>query len=121
MAMAFAPRTESMYIVFTSVYAVITGFTYAGFTAVTLEAIGTGAAATKYNVYASLSNQPIAYMTRIDAWAHTRWGASGMLNIEALFCGIGIGVFGAVAGVMNRLRREPQLAAEGAPPPTPGS
>ena len=43
--MALAPRTEAMYVVWTSVYALITGFTYAGFTAFVLEAIGTGAAA----------------------------------------------------------------------------
>jgi MFS family permease len=113
-AMAFAPRTESMYILYTSVYAVISGMTYAGFTAVTLEAIGTGAAATKYNVYASLSNQPIAYMTRVDAWGHTRWGSNGFLLIEAVFCAIGVAVFGAVAGVMSRMR--PEAEAELPPP-----
>ena len=39
-AMALAPRTESMYIAFTMVYAFITGLTYAGFSAVVFEAIG---------------------------------------------------------------------------------
>ena len=38
--MAFAPRTEQMYILFTSLYAFITGLTYAGFTAFVLEAMG---------------------------------------------------------------------------------
>ena len=60
-------------------YALITGLTYAGFSAVVLEAIGLGAAATKYNVFASLSNMPIAYMTVIEGWAQTRWNVSGML------------------------------------------
>ena len=68
---------EAMYIVFTLVYAFIQGLTYAGFTAVVLEAIGLGAAATKYNVFASLSNMPIAYMTVIDGWAHERVGRCG--------------------------------------------
>lgn len=102
-AMATAPRTESMYMVFTSLYALITGLTYAGFTAFVLEAMGRGAAATKYNVYASLSNTPIYYMTRIDGWAHARWGPAGMLHTEAAFGFVGLIAFlGVTAGVRKR-------------------
>ena len=101
-AMALAPRTESMYVVFTLIYAFIQGLTYAGFTAVVLETIGLGAAATKYNLYASLSNMPIAYMTLVDGWAHTRWGAAGLLNVEAAFGVVGIVVFMAVAMMLPR-------------------
>jgi MFS transporter, PAT family, beta-lactamase induction signal transducer AmpG len=82
-AMALAPRTESNYIVFTLLYAFITGLTYAGFSAFVLEAMGLGAAATKYSLFASLSNMPIAYMTVIDGWAYERWHARGMLFTEA--------------------------------------
>lgn len=82
-AMALAPHTESIFIVFTLVYAFITGLSYAGFSAFVLEAIGQGAAATKYNLYAALSNMPIAAMTVVDGWGHTKWGASGMLFTEA--------------------------------------
>jgi MFS transporter, PAT family, beta-lactamase induction signal transducer AmpG len=103
-AMAFAPRTEQMYIVFTLIYAFIQGLTYAGFTAVVLEAMGLGAAATKYNLFASLSNMPIAYMTLIDGWAHERWGAAGMLHIEAAFGVVGILVFLAIAMATKRRR-----------------
>ena len=91
--MALAPRTETMYIAFTMTYALITGLTYAGFSAVVLEAIGLGAAATKYNVFASLSNMPIAYMTVIEGWAQTRWNVGGMLVAEALFASAGLLVF----------------------------
>jgi predicted MFS family arabinose efflux permease len=101
-AMALAPRTEAMYVVFTLIYAFIQGLTYAGFTAVVLETIGLGAAATKYNLYASLSNMPIAYMTVVDGWAHARWGAAGLLNIEAAFGVVGIIVFIAVAMMLPR-------------------
>ena len=104
--MALAPRTESMYIVFTLIYAFIQGLTYAGFTAVVLEAMGLGAAATKYNLFASLSNMPIAYMTLILGWAYGRWGAAGMLNIEAAFGVLGILVFVAIAmGTRRRAAR----------------
>jgi predicted MFS family arabinose efflux permease len=105
-AMALAPRTESMYVVFTLLYALIQGLTYAGFTAVVLETIGLGAAATKYNLYASLSNMPIAYMTLIDGWAHARWGAAGLLNVEAAVGVLGIVAFVVAAMALPR-RAEP--------------
>src|SRR4029453_9858086 len=89
-AMALAARTETMYVVFTTLYAFISGLTYAAFSAVVLEAIGLGAAATKYNLFASLSNMPIAYMTLVAGWAHTRWGSSGMLDTEAAICVLGV-------------------------------
>ncbi|MBC7557387.1 MAG: MFS transporter, partial [Chryseobacterium sp.] len=47
--MAYSPRTEIMFILWTSIYAVVVGLSYAGSTAFILEAIGKGAAATKYN------------------------------------------------------------------------
>ena len=109
-AMAFAPRTEAMYVVFTLLYALIQGLTYAGFTAVVLETIGLGVAATKYNLYASLSNMPIAYMTLVDGWAHTRWGAAGLLNVEAAIGVVGIVAFVGVAMALPRRafpRRDP--------------
>jgi PAT family beta-lactamase induction signal transducer AmpG len=82
-AMAVFPHTEMMFIVFTVLYAFIMGFCYAAFGAVTLEAIGAGAAATKYNIIAGVSNAPILYQTLIDGWAQSKWGSSGMLWVEA--------------------------------------
>ena len=110
LAMAAAPRTEAMYVAFTLLYAFITGLTFAGFTAFVLEAMGKGAAATKYNVYASLSNTPIYYMTRIDGWAHGRWGAGGMLKTEAAFGAIGLVAFLGVAALLGRRGRSPRAA-----------
>jgi PAT family beta-lactamase induction signal transducer AmpG len=106
-AMAAAPRSEEMYVVFVSVYWFITGLTYAAFAAVVLEAIGMGAAATKYNVFASLSNTPIAYMTLVDGWAHTRWGAAALLYAEALTGIAAIALFIAVAAAARRRRQSP--------------
>ena len=103
-AMALAPRTEAMYIVFTTVYAFITGLTFAGFSAFVLEAIGLGAAATKYNVFASLSNMPIAYMTVVDGWANTRWQAGGMLYTEAVFAVAGVLLFLLATALTARRR-----------------
>ncbi|HXL99019.1 MAG TPA: MFS transporter, partial [Rhizomicrobium sp.] len=82
-AMAVFPHTQSMFIVFTCLYAFVMGLCYAAFGAVTLEAIGAGAAATKYNIIAGVSNAPILYQTLIDGWAQSKWGSSGMLWVEA--------------------------------------
>jgi len=111
-AMALAPRTVPMYVVFTLLYALITGLTYAGFSAFVLEAMGKGAAATKYSLYASLSNMPIAYMTMIDGWAHGKWGAGGMLYTEAVFALVGLVVFGAILSIWRGNRA---VVPEGAP------
>jgi hypothetical protein len=81
--MALSPRTQATFVIFTCLYAFILGLSYAAFGAVSLEAIGTGAAATKYNLVACISNIPIAYQTLIDGWAQARWGSGGMLYVEA--------------------------------------
>ena len=103
-AMALAPRSEPMYVAFTLLYAFMNGLTYASFSAVALEAIGLGAAATKYNLFASLSNIPIGYMTWVDGWAAARWGAGGMLYLEALVGVLALLVFVAIAALSSASR-----------------
>lgn len=95
-AMAYCPHTELMYILWTSAYAFALGLAYSGFSAFVFEAIGRGAAATKFTVYASLSNAPIYYMTIVDGWAHTHHGPSAMLLVEAGFAVLGALVFAAL-------------------------
>ena len=102
-AMAMAPRTETVFVVFTCLYAFILGFCYAGFGAVTLEAIGMGAAATKYNLLASVSNMAIASMTVALGWAQARWGSRGMLLTEAALGAGAVAMF-AVFAAMTRAR-----------------
>ena len=86
-------------VVFTLAYAFILGMSYAAFSSVALEAIGRGAAATKYTLLASLSNMPIAYVTYIDGWAYARWGASTMLDVWAALGVIGVLVFAAATRI----------------------
>jgi MFS transporter, PAT family, beta-lactamase induction signal transducer AmpG len=93
--MALSARTQLAYIAFTVAYAFGNGLCYAAFSAVTLEAIGVGAAATKYNLMASLSNMPIAYMTAVEGWASTRWGGTGFLYLEAALSVASLMVFTA--------------------------
>ena len=102
-AMALAPRTENMFVAFTLLYAALLGGAYSAFSAVTLEAIGRGAAATKYNLLASLANVPIAWMTLVDGWAHGKWGANGMLYVEAAIGVLAIGFFGLFSMTTRRL------------------
>jgi MFS family permease len=109
--MALAPRTEWMFIVWTSAYAFITGLTYAGFTAFVLEAMGLGAAATKYSLYASLSNMPIAYMTVVDGWAQTKWNSAMMLYVESALCLAGLVAFVGVMAIAKRIKITPLPAA----------
>jgi PAT family beta-lactamase induction signal transducer AmpG len=89
--------------VFTLLYALVQGFNYAAFSAVVLEAIGCGAAATKYNLYASLANMPIAWLTIVDGWAYGRWHDNGMLLADALAGLLGVAFF---AGVVTAARRK---------------
>ncbi len=102
--MAFSPQTELMFVIWTSVYAFSLGLAYAGFSAFVLEAIGKGAAATKYNVFASLSNAPIYYMIFMDEWAHGKWEAFGMLSIESIMALLGIVVFITIFVSVNKMR-----------------
>jgi PAT family beta-lactamase induction signal transducer AmpG len=96
LGMAFCPHTQLWYIVWTLAYAFANGFAYAAFSAFVLEVIGKGAAGTKYNLYAGVSNIPIYSMVIIDGWANTRWGPTGTLVIEAVCTGIGVIVFFAL-------------------------
>ena len=106
--MAYSPKTESMYFFWTSVYAVFMGFSFAGFSAIVLETIGKGAAVTKYNFFVMLANTPIYVMIYIEGWAHTRWGSSGMLNIEAVFAVLAIISFLILKTLMYERKRSPR-------------
>lgn len=107
LAMAIAARTQAMFIVFTLLYAFVQGLNYASFSAVVLEAIGRGAAATKYNIYASLSNMPIAYMTIIDGRAYERWHTNGLLVADAVTGLLAVAFFAAVVVVVRRRKVVP--------------
>ena len=109
MVMALWPHTASAYVVFTLIYAFGSGLCFAGFSAVTLDAIGHGAAATKYNVFASLSNMPISYMTAIEGWAHLHWGSNGLLFLEAGLALVSLVIF-AAASHLSAPRTVPLVA-----------
>ena len=110
--MYFGPRTEAGYAIFTLSYQFGSGLAYGAFTGFVLEAIGRGAAATKYNALASLSNIPIWYMTQVDGWVSERWSASIMLLVDAATEIIGVILFLAAAylllgGIRDRRLKVP--------------
>lgn len=92
-AMAWAPHNLNMYYAFVLSYGFISGLCYASFTAVVLEAIGTGAAATKYSIFASLSNTPIAYMGIMNSYFYDRSGSNAGLYSDAAMGVAGVLVF----------------------------
>ncbi len=102
LGMAVAARSEAMFVVFTLLYAFVQGLNYASFTAVVLEAIGRGSVATKYNLYASLSNMPIIYMTVIEGHIYERWQAHGLLLADAISGLLAIIIFSVAAILIQR-------------------
>ena len=104
LGMAVTPRVEASFVVYAGLYAFIQGLTYAGFSAVVLEAIGKGAAATKYNLLASLSNMPIAWVTLVDGWAYEHRGPAALLFADAATGAAGLLLFVSVASWAVRRR-----------------
>ena len=101
--MALAPHTPEMFVLFVCLYSFINGFVFAGFSAVVLDAIGAGAAATKFSLMASLGNLPAFYMTLLDGWVQERWGSGALLLTDAGLGLAGAAVFLAVTAFSRRI------------------
>ncbi|MDE2487173.1 MAG: MFS transporter [Alphaproteobacteria bacterium] len=97
LAMALGPHTPWAFLVFASLYNLTVGLSYGAYSAVSLEAIGQGAAATKFNLISSISNVPLLVVVLVDGWAQTRWGSSGMLIGETILGLAGIALYALVA------------------------
>ena len=100
--MALALATVTTFVVASCVYNLGVGIAYAGFTAVTLDAIGRGGA-TKYSMLASISNFRSGGSACCSGWVADEQGAAAaMLHTEALLGVLGVAIFcvggGAVAG-----------------------
>lgn len=100
-AMAFAPATVTTYVVFSLGYAWAVGICYACFTALVLDAMGKGSAATKYSIYASLSNFPIWWMGLLLGKVANDHGPVTMLTAEAAISVGGVLVFAVVARLLR--------------------
>jgi MFS family permease len=101
---AVAPKTPAWFVVFALSYAAALGMAYAAYAAANLEAIGRGAAATKYTLFASVANVPVALMPLADGWADTRGGVGAMLWLEFGAAAAAAAVF-AIVALASRPRR----------------
>jgi MFS family permease len=99
-ALGVLTRNEWMFVIGTLIYTFGSGLTYAAFSAFVLEAIGKGAAATKYNVLASLSNAPIYFVTLIDGWSHDKWNSAKMFYVESGMAAVSALVFLILARIL---------------------
>ncbi|MFO0875227.1 MAG: hypothetical protein U0575_14820 [Phycisphaerales bacterium] len=79
----------SIYVIATLAYAFTTGLAYAAFTGFVLDAIGKGAAATKYNACVALQHADDLHGTRARRRLHAP-AAAGMLLSEAAAGVLGI-------------------------------
>jgi predicted MFS family arabinose efflux permease len=103
-AMAFCPHTRSMYVVWTLIYALVNGFVNGAYAAFCLEASGTGAAASKYEIYASAAYLPLYFMFWVSGAVYNRWGPSRMLNVEAAVALAAATIYFSAKGILSRSR-----------------
>ena len=108
-AMAYSPATINSYIGWNMIYAFVVGLSYAAFTAMALVAIGQSAAATGYNVFASLSNFPIWWLGLLLGFVADHQGPKAMLMTEAFLGIVGVGLFVLV----DRRRKAPIVVFQG--------
>jgi PAT family beta-lactamase induction signal transducer AmpG len=110
--MAVLPRTPAAFTVGALVYAACLGCAYTSFTALSLEVIGKGAAASKACALNAVGNLPVAYMPVILGFAHDRWSTSAMLWLEAGLGAVFVLAFALADGWLRG--RIPSPLAEGA-------
>lgn len=113
MAMPMAPMT---YAVGVSAYLLVAGFCYAAFSSVVLESIGQGgaAAATQYALFVSAGNCAIGYVGWVDTRFHDRFGARGLLGVDAALNVAGIIALTILFRVFGAGRKTAEVAEEAA-------
>ncbi|HQY64789.1 MAG: MFS transporter [Myxococcales bacterium] len=108
--MALSPATVTMYVAWSLLYSFGVGLAYAAFTAVVIHAMGKGSGATKYNIFASLSNFPIWWLGLVLGVAAQRWGPRSMLLTEAAFAVVAVVIVAASNTLVGRSKL-PEMAA----------
>jgi MFS family permease len=110
--MALSPATVTSYVIWNLVYALGVGLAYAAFTAVVLSAIGAKSGATKYNLFASLSNFPIWWLGLVLGRVADLGGPAAMLYAEAALGVVAVGLFFGAVRVVGRTRLPETLVEE---------
>jgi MFS transporter, PAT family, beta-lactamase induction signal transducer AmpG len=106
--LGFAPRTAFTYGAGYTGYALAAGFAYAVFTALVLDVVGARkhAAGTAYALLVASGNLPISLMTWLDGAGYQKWGARGLMGVDALANGGGGLLLLVVAYYSRRFWRE---------------
>jgi PAT family beta-lactamase induction signal transducer AmpG len=104
-AMGVTPHRPIDYVVWSMIYVLGVGLAYAAFSAVVLDAMGPGSGATKYNVFASLSNFPMWWLGLLLGYIAEKGGHRGapwMLFTEAGLNVVGVVAFATAARAIQR-------------------
>lgn len=101
-AMAASPNTLTMYVAWNMIYVFAVGISYSAFTAMALVAIGRTAAATGYNVFASLSNFPLWWLGILLGWTAEHYGPRAMLVTEGGLGILGVTIFLSLDRLLSR-------------------
>ena len=85
------PMRSSTYYLGVTLYLFTIGTCYAMFTAVVLEFLGQSgkSGSGRYSIINSLGNVPVQYMLLLDGWGGDKWGARGLVGVEAVVGGVG--------------------------------
>jgi MFS family permease len=110
--MAVTPKIVALYLFWNVLYSFGVGLAYAAFTAVVLNAIGWRSAATKYNIFASLSNFPIWWLGFTLARFADVWDPDTMLLAEAGFAVLAVVAFWAFTQLVRRTSLPEHLVEE---------
>jgi predicted MFS family arabinose efflux permease len=102
LSMAFGPRTPGALVGLALLWNLCYGVAFASFCAFVLDTVGRGAVATKYNVFASLGNQAIAYMSFLDGRGYKAFGPVGLFLTDAALTSGGIVLLLAMTAVLRR-------------------
>ena len=74
-----------VYYIGTVLYLITTGFSYARFTALVMEVLGSGehGTSTRYSLLLAMGNLPIAYVLAADGAGYHRFGTTGLFGVDA--------------------------------------
>jgi predicted MFS family arabinose efflux permease len=103
---AWLPRSPGVWIGASVLYQALVAATYAAYSAVVLEVIGRGAAATKFNLMASVANVPVTIMPWFDGLMHDRHGTNAMFYGEAGLSVAAAVIFAVLVLASRRLLRQ---------------
>jgi MFS family permease len=114
LTMSLAPLSPNSYAIGVCVYLLVTGFCYAAFSAVALEAVGkAGASASaQYSLFLAAGNFAITYVGWADTRFHHSHGVRSLLRVDAGLNLLGVLVLGVVIYLVSR--RKPTLSANAA-------